>query len=155
METTKASANGFEDALPYIKARPPQIIPDSELATLTLISTSPPCAITAWPDDDGASPRRLTIDQLAALARCIRDPLFAAQGGIGTGNRLVLPNLTTGPGPDMAALIRAGLMKCAGTIDDGASVQYYATPAGERTLRAWRAAAAAGVVHESLLGGAS
>ena len=46
-------------------------------------------------------------------------------------------------------------MKCVGTIDDGASVQYYATPAGERTLRAWRAAAASGRVDDSLLGGAS
>ncbi|HBU62672.1 MAG: hypothetical protein CMH91_01595 [Oceanicaulis sp.] len=134
--------------------RPPQIIPDSELATLTLISTSPPCEIIAQPDD-GASPRRLTIDQLAALARCIRDPKFAAQGGIGTGNKLVLPNHKTGPGPEISALVRAGLMKCVGTIDDGASVQYYATPAGERTLRAWRAAAASGRVDDSLLGGAS
>jgi hypothetical protein len=143
--------------------RPPQIIPVSELATLTLISTSPPCAITAFADngaiitqsDGDANPRGLTIDQLAALARCIRDPKFAAQGGIGTGNKLVLPNHRTGPGPEISALIRAGLMKCAGTIDDGASVQYYATPVGERTLRAWRAAAAAGRVDDSLLGGKS
>ncbi|EAP88635.1 hypothetical protein OA2633_00050 [Oceanicaulis alexandrii HTCC2633] len=136
METPKASANGFEDALPYIKARQPgPIIP--------------------LPDDDAASPRRLTLDQLAALARCIRDPLFAAQGGYGRGNILTLPNHKTGPGPEISALVRAGLMKCAGTIDDGASVQYYATPAGERTLRAWRAAATSGRVDDSLLGGKS
>lgn len=140
--------------------RPPQIIPDSELATLTLISTSPPLAVTGSGvvldlSDDAASPRGLTIDQLAALARCIRDPKFAAQGGIGTGNILTLPNHRTGPGPEIAALVRAGLMKSAGTIDDGASVQYYATPAGERTLRAWRAAAASGRVDDSLLGGQS
>ncbi|WP_375549476.1 hypothetical protein ABWI01_03535 [Oceanicaulis alexandrii] len=135
-------------------SRPPQIIPDSELATLTLISTSPPCAILALPGD-GAAPRRLTLDQLAALARCIRDPKFAAQGSYGRGNLLALPNHKTGPGPEIAALVKAGLMRCAGVIDDGASVQYYATPLGERTLRAWRAAAGSGRVDESLLGGES
>jgi hypothetical protein len=130
------------------------VVPGQPEASITLISNEGPGEITFFPDDD-ASPRRLTIDQLAALARCIRDPLFAAQGGIGTGNKLVLPNHKAGPGPEVAGLIRAGLMKCAGTIDDGASVQYYATQAGERTLRAWRAAAASGRVDDSLLGGKS
>lgn len=94
-----------------------------------------------------APPDALTIGQLATLARTVRNPALAAAGGYGQGNVLRIANTGDGPGPDITGLVRAGLMRCAGTVDDGEAVLYFATPAGEQALRDWRAAAQRGVTR--------